>query len=134
LIVVDTSAVVAIFLQEAEMPLFLDCLASSQRNWISAASVLECSIVIRGRKTSTGDRSERWLDDFLVAMDIQVEPVLVEDLRLARDANLRFGKGTGHPAQLNFGDCFAYALAKRLDVPLLYKGDDFARTDIAPAL
>lgn len=134
MIVVETSAIVAIFLREMETTTFLDYLAMTEGSRISAAAVLECSIVIRGRKASTSATAERWLDDFLLAMDIAIEPVLADDLRFAREAHLRFGRGTGHPAQLNFGDCFSYALARRLDVPLLYKGDDFGKTDIVSAL
>ena len=73
------------------------------------------------------------LDD-LIATALTVSDVTAAHTRIARDAHLRFGKGMGHPAQLNFGDCFSYALAKFLDVPLLYNGGDFAKTDIRPAL
>jgi ribonuclease VapC len=63
-----------------------------------------------------------------------IKPVDLEDVRLARAAHVRFGKGTGHPAQLNFGDCFSYALARRLGASLLFRGSDFSYTDITPAL
>jgi len=72
--------------------------------------------------------------DQLVARTLTVHDVTADLVRIAREAHLRFGKGMGHPAQLNFGDCFSYALAKSLDVPLLYKGGDFAKTDIKSAL
>ncbi len=77
---------------------------------------------------------ETLIDSFFASSRVTIEPIGLEDLQLARDAHIRYGKGTGHPAQLNFGDCFSYALAKRLAAPLLYKGNDFAKTDIKSAL
>jgi ribonuclease VapC len=133
-IVVDTSAIVAIFAHEPETSGFLDVLASVDGCSISAANVLEVSIVIRLRKALPPEQSERWLDDFLTALNISTMAVDDEVLTLARRAHVQFGKGMGHPAQLNFGDCFSYALARSLDVPLLYKGGDFALTDIRSAL
>jgi ribonuclease VapC len=73
------------------------------------------------------------LDD-LIATALSVSDVTSAHLRIAREAHLKYGKGMGHPAQLNFGDCFSYALAKSLDAPLLYKGGDFAKTDIKSAI
>lgn len=132
MIVVDTSVIVAMFAGEAETSRYLTFLAETLESCISAASVLEASIVIRLRLDRPAE-AEAWLDDFLDAMHIAVEPVTLDDLRLARAAHMRFGKGTGHPAQLNFGDCFSYALARRLTAPLLCKGDDFPLTDITVA-
>jgi len=133
MIVVDSSAIVAVFGREPETAKFLDRIEES-RALTSAATVLEVSIVIRARKLMQPELAERWLNDFLRDLAIATEAVLIEDVGLAREAHMRFGKGTGHPAQLNFGDCFSYALAKRLKAPLLFKGSDFAQTDIASAL
>jgi ribonuclease VapC len=130
-IVVDTSALVAIFAREPEGERFKDVMLDDDAPLISAATLLETSIVLRtfGRRpTSDGE-----LDDF-VRENLRVMGVDANQVQAARDAHLKYGKGMGHPAQLNFGDCFAYALAKSLNVPLLYKGGDFAKTDIVSAV
>ena len=75
----------------------------------------------------------RRLDAFLQEAEVEIEPVTIEQARLAREAYRDYGKGSGHPARLNFGDCFAYALARDTGEPLLFKGDDFRRTDVTPA-
>lgn len=134
MIVVDTSVIVAIFKIEPDAQKLANAIASDPTPIISAANVVECSIVIRGAKALADTEAEAWLDEFLVKGRIEVRAVAADHLPAARTAHMRYGKGTGHPAQLNFGDCFAYALAKSLDVPLLYKGDDFSKTDIASAL
>ena len=134
MIAVDTSAIVAIFRREQEALSFLDLLAAADSLHISSVAVMECSIVIRSLKILSPTQSESWLDDFLTTTQVAIEPIGMNDLTLARAAHIRYGKGTGHPAQLNFGDCFAYALAKRLGAPLLFKGADFANTDIASAI
>ena len=131
--VVDTSAVVAIFSMEAEGSAMLD-FVSANRILMSAGTYLEASIVLARLKLSDPHETDAWLDDFIGKSGVDIVAVTAEHARLARAAYQQYGKGTGHPAQLNFGDCFAYALAKAMDVPLLYKGDDFARTDIASAL
>jgi ribonuclease VapC len=131
MIVVDTSAIVAILLEEPEAAALLDALVTDDRPVMSAATLLETSIVLR-----THDRrklSEDDLDDF-VTDTIEVMDVTAAQVDLARRAHSKFGKGTGHPARLNFGDCFSYALAKSLAAPLLYKGGDFAKTDITSAV
>ena len=97
---------------------------------LSAANWLELAIVIDGRK---GPQWLPELDAFLEGLDVITVPASLGQVRIAREAYRRFGKGN-HPAGLNFGDCFAYALAKERDLPLLFKGDDFARTDLRPAL
>jgi ribonuclease VapC len=129
-IVLDTSAVLAIFRQEADAAHFARRIASDDEPVMSAANVLETSIVLRGLKRVLPARAERWLDDFIATAGIRIESVTPEHARAARLAHVRFGKGTGHAAALNYGDCFAYALAKTLDAPLLCKGNDFAETDI----
>jgi ribonuclease VapC len=133
-IVVDTSAIVAIFRSEDGAPEIAACLVDADAVVISAATLLEASIVMSSDRFGSPTINNKWLDAFLAASQIEVAPVTVEQTQIARDAFRRFGKGTGHGASLNFGDCFAYALAKSLDAPLLFKGNDFSRTDIVPAL
>lgn len=131
MIVVDSSAIVAILLLEEDAEALLRVLLADDQPTISAATLLETSIVLRTHpKRAVSDRE---LDDF-VSTALRVSDVTLDHVRIARDAHLRYGKGMGHPAQLNFGDCFSYALAKSLDVPLLYKGGDFGKTDIKSAL
>lgn len=134
MIVVDTSALIAIFRQEADAERFARCIGEDDQPCISAASVLETSMVLKGLKRISAIQAEQWLDELLDEAGMFVAPVTEAQSRIARDAHLQFGKGGGHPAQLNFGDCFAYALAKSLDAPLLFKGEDFARTDVKAAL
>lgn len=134
MIVVDSSAIVAIFAREPDAELLGRCIAADGQPVMSASAVLECSIVIRSFRQLSTAVSETWLDEFLASAKTRIEPIDHADLRLARDAHTRFGKGTGHPAQLNFGHCLSYALAKRLEAPLLFKGGDFTHTDIVPAL
>jgi ribonuclease VapC len=128
--VVDTSAVLAVLLEEPDGALFLARLSGTPRPLLSAANWLELGIVIDGRK---GPQWLADLDAFLEGLDVAVVPVSLSQARIARDAYRRFGKGN-HPAGLNFGDCFAYALAKERNLPLLFKGDDFTQTDLRPAL
>lgn len=82
----------------------------------------------------TSREGERWLDLFIATAQMEIHPVSIEQLRIARQAHFEFGKGTGHGAGLNFGDCFSYALAMSLGAPLLFKGGDFAKTDVVSAL
>lgn len=97
---------------------------------MSAASYLEAGIVVDAQ----GDPvMSRRLDDYMQEARIAIEPVTEEQARIARQAYRDFGKGSGHPAQLNYGDCFAYALAKVTGEPLLFKGDDFVHTDLTAA-
>jgi ribonuclease VapC len=133
MIVVDSSVVVAVFRQEADAERCALGIARDDQPIMSAANVVETSIVLRGLKTMPPADAERWLDDFIATAGIRIEPVTEEQTRLARIAHRRFGKGTGHGAALNYGDCFAYALAKAMDAPLLCKGEDFPLTDITLA-
>lgn len=129
MIVVDSSAVVALALREPEQHQLRSALHAADRALISPVNFVESGMVLRGRDFIT-DRED--LELFLSEHGIAVE----NELALqgpALDAFLRYGKGR-HPARLNLADCFAYALAKALDAPLLYKGDDFAQTDIRSAL
>src|ERR1700733_8624316 len=98
---------------------------------ISAANYLEAAAVIDASRDPVASRR---FDELVDTADLQVEPVTHDQARIARDAYRDFGKGSGHKAGLNFGDCFAYALAKATGQPLLYKGNDFTHTDITPAL
>lgn len=130
MIVVDSSAIIAIFRQEDDAAHYAQRIAADDDPIMSAANIVETSIVLRGLKKITPERAERWLDDFIEAAGIRIEPVTPDQARAARSAHLRFGKGTGHGAALNYGDCFAYGLAKAMEAPLLCKGNDFPLTDI----
>lgn len=124
--VIDTSAVLAIFLGESERRAFLDLILSAERRLISAATVLEAGIVLEARR---GEAAGREFDLFLVRAKVEIIAVDGEQAEIARSAWRKYGKGR-HAAGLNFGDCFSYALAKSLSEPLLAKGADFALTDI----
>jgi len=132
-IVVDSSAIIAIFRQEDDAEDYARSIASDDDPVMSAANLVETSIVLRGLKRVAPKRAERWLDDFIKAAGIRIEPVTLDQAQAARAAHLQFGKGTGRGAALNYGDCFAYALAKVMDTSLLCKGNDFALTDIGIA-
>lgn len=120
--IVDTSAIVAMLQLEPEATAMLRLLSTSSDKAMSAANYLECGIVIDGAKDRKASAN---LDALIRDLRIAVEPVTVEHARIARQAYRDFGKGSGHPARLNYGDCFAYALATERGEPLLYKGDDF---------
>ena len=124
--VVDTSAVSAILFGEAEGPVFMQALAGPGRKLMSAFTRLEVSIVVEARK---GDAGARALDELLTASGIDTVPFDRGQAELALDAWRRYGKGR-HPAGLNLGDCAAYALARFIGEPLLYKGEDFEKTDV----
>jgi ribonuclease VapC len=128
--IVDTSALLAILLNEPDAAKIAEAMESADTLRISVASYLEAAIFV----DRNGDEVRRaLLDTFLEEFSIQLEPVTVEQARVARQAFLWFGKGR-HPAGLNFGDCFTYALAKVTREPLLFKGQDFARTDLTSAI
>lgn len=127
-LVVDASVYVAILQQEAEALRLSTAVLTRPKRFMAAPTYLECAIVSCRWQAGSAD-----LDAWLVTRDIEVAPVDHALARLAADAFVRFGKGR-HPAGLNFGDCFSYALAKSLGAPLLYKGNDFAKTDIGSVL
>jgi len=127
--ILDTSALVAILYGEPEGPRFTQLIHDAEVCRLSVASFVELSMVI---ESQLGPDAARQADAFLRRADIVIEPVTVEQGHLARQAFLDFGKGR-HKAGLNFGDCFSYALAKATGEPLLFKGDDFALTDVAAA-
>jgi len=128
--VVDTSAVLAIFQREAECAAFARAISKASGVRISAVNYVECATVIESRY---GARGEAWFDSFLAESNAEIVPVDITTARRARRAYAVFGKGR-HPAGLNLADVFAYVLAKSLNAPLLYKGGDFARTDVVSAL
>lgn len=127
--IVDTSALIAILRDEPEAAFCAMAIETHRVRRISAANFLEAAVVI---DASRDPMASRRFDELIKASGLVIEPVSEEQARIARDAYRDFGKGSGHPAQLNFGDCFAYALAKAKDEPLLFKGNDFTRTDVTP--
>jgi len=123
--VLDSSAVVAILMQEPEAVVFANAIERDQIRLISAVSALETSMVVESR---SGPLAGRELDMFLHRADIDIVPVTAEQFELARSVWRKFGKGR-HPAGLNLGDCCSYALARVSGEPILAKGSDFPRTD-----
>jgi ribonuclease VapC len=124
--VIDTSALAAIAFNEPERQEFLQAIVADTRRLVSAATMLESGIVIEGRQ---GEAAGREFDLFAVRAGLQVIPFDAEQAEFARSAWRKYGKGR-HPAGLNFGDCFSYALAKSMGESLLAKGTDFAKTDV----
>lgn len=131
MIAVDTSAIVAIALDEPERAMFRQALVQAGKALISTASVLETRMVVYGRR---GPRAVVLVDHMLRLPMFEIVPPGPADLQAAFEAFVVFGKGSGHPASLNFGDLLSYALAKVRDLPLLFKGGDFAETDLQPAV
>lgn len=128
--IVDASAILAILLAEEEGPRFMEALSQVAEPWISAINYVEAGIRLDGLSDGA---SEPALDAFVLSGGMVVVPVSASQAELARTAYATYGKGR-HPARLNLGDCFAYALARESGRPLLFKGGDFGRTDIEPAL
>lgn len=128
--IVDTSALIAILRDEPEAAVCAHLIESHADRRISAANFVEAALVIDASRDPVASRR---FDDLVKEAQLVIEPVTEAQARIAREAYRDFGKGSGHPAKLNFGDCFAYALAKVTGEPLLFKGDDFAHTDIKPA-
>ena len=128
--IIDTSALIAVIRDEPEGPGFLGSMLGGQVR-ISASTLLEAHIVTSGR---WGDTGARKLDALLREVIATVVPVDEVQARIAIDAHRRFGRGSGHRARLNYGDCFSYALAIAHDEPLLFKGDDFVHTDVRAAV
>jgi ribonuclease VapC len=131
MLVVHTSVVIAILRQEADYQIFQARINSAPSRYISVASLAEASLVEIGRKGREGTQE---LDVIVKGLGLMLRPVTEDMLPIMRDAFARYGKGQGHPAQLNFGDCFSYALAKAMQLPLLFKGNDFRHTDIMAAV
>jgi ribonuclease VapC len=128
--VIDTSAIIAVLLNETAAARVAAAIESGSPRLLSAANLLETSIVIESRKGEAGGRE---LDLLLYRAAVEIVAVDQDQTEIARVAWRRFGKGR-HPAALNYGDCFAYALAKTRRLPLLYQGNDFSRTDIEGVL
>lgn len=129
--IVDTSVIVCIHEGEPEARRYLDVLLDTDTPRISAGTLLETSIVLDSRQPL---RSSRRLDRLVRDLHLHVVSVDEAQVEIARAAYRDYGKGSGHAAGLNFGDCFAYALATTTGEPLLYKGEDFGHTDVTPVL
>ena len=129
--IADTSAIIAILTEEDDAAVYAHAIADADVRRLSVASYLECGIVLDSQRDPIISRG---LDDLLLEAEFVVEPVTERQARLARQAYVDFGKGSGHPAGLNFGDCLTYALALDLREPLLWKGDDFGHTGLQSAL
>lgn len=128
--IVDSSALIAILRDESECAAFSDLIESAEPVRISAATILETSVVVDARRNPILSRK---FDELIRSSGIVIEPFTVEQASITRSAYADFGKRSGHPAGLNFGDCFSYALATAMDESLLFKGNDFGHTDIEPA-
>jgi ribonuclease VapC len=135
MLVVDSSAIIAMLFEEPEGPACISALKASASRMISAANYVETGTVLAGR-AAPGQRRNAIadLDAFLSMLGIEIAPLDAALARTALEARIRFGKGFGNRKGLNFGDSFAYALASSLSAPLLFVGDDFYLTDITPAL
>lgn len=127
--IIDSSALVAILLTEPEAVHLTKAISATTIRKVPASCLLECSMILLGRRGSEGKRD---LDFFLYRARVEIAPFTESQALIAREAFERYGKGR-HPAGLNFGDCMAYALAKETGEELLFKGTDFAQTDIAVA-
>jgi ribonuclease VapC len=125
--IIDTSAIIAILRDEPEAMSCARAIADATIRRVSAVNFVESAVVIDASRDPIATRR---FDDFIREANISVESVTNVRAQIARDAHRDFGRGSGHPAKLNFGDCFAYALAKESGEPLLFKGSDFAHTDI----
>jgi ribonuclease VapC len=130
-VIVDSSALIAILRDEPDAAAHARAIEQAQTRRISAANLLEAAIVIDGSRDPVASRR---FDDLVREARLLVEPVTEEQASVARAAYRDYGKGSGHPAGLNFGDCFAYALARATGEPLLFKGRDFVHTDVEAAL
>jgi ribonuclease VapC len=128
--IVDTSAIIAILRDEPDAGRFIAALAAEPDPRVSAATYLEAAIVVDANRDPV--LSGRF-DDLVTDAELSIEPVTERQAQIARRAYRDFGEGSGHPAGLNFGDCFAYALARTTGEPLLFKGDDFGHTDVQRA-
>ncbi len=131
MIAVDTSAIVSIVCNEPERDAFEDAIEAASQALISAVSVVEAKMVVRGM---LGERGVLLADQSLALRVFKMTPPDERDVAVAYSAFVTFGEGSGHPAHLSFGDVFSYALASVRGLPLLFKGNDFAQTDIVPVV
>lgn len=129
--IVDTSAIIAIVRAETDAGDYARALTEAGPARLSAANHLEAAIVVDAARDPVASRR---LDELLEVAGVEIVDVTTDQVRTARAAYRDFGRGSGHPARLNFGDCFAYALARTRNEPLLFKGNNFSHTDVAPAL
>jgi ribonuclease VapC len=133
-IFVDASAMVAVLNEELDGAKFQKAISSADRRITTPMALFETWLAVQSRRPDAAERAEVIVTTWARRMQITTVPLDPETLFLAIDAHLRFGKGRGHPARLNLGDCFSYAAAQHLQLPLLYKGEDFSKTDIPSAL
>lgn len=129
--ILDTSALVAILRDEPDAAMYARAVAQSNVRRLSAANFVETAAVMDGSRDPIASRR---FDELLREAEVRIEPVTEIQARLAREAYRDFGRGSGHAAKLNLGDCFAYALAIDRGEPLLFKGEDFTHTDVSSAL
>lgn len=130
---VDASALVAILAHEPNCEELTSTLETASRPLTSGIAILEAVMAVGRLRAGTVAQAEKLVRDLIVSADVTEIPITSAETRIALSAYARYGKGQGHPAQLNMGDCFAYACASVHDVPLLFVGDDFSQTDIRPA-
>jgi len=130
-VIIDSSALVAIMFAESDAATYARAIRGARERRISAVNYVEAAVVIDGRRDPVASRR---FDDWMREAGIIIEPLDESQAYVARQAYRDFGRGSGHPARLNFGDCFAYALARHRGEPLLFKGDDFGHTDVEPAI
>ena len=129
--IIEASAIIAILRDEPQARSCSEAIASASSRRVSAVNYVEAAVVIDGSRNPVASRP---LDDLFREAQLVVEPVTEAQARIAREAYRDFGKGSGHPAGLNLGDCFAYALAKVTGEPILFKRDDLIHTDLSPVL
>jgi len=130
-VVIDPSAIIAMISGEPEVNDFLELCLTAETIRLSAAGYVEAAIMLDNRNPIAASVE---LDRLLELLSVSVVPVTPAQARIARQAHREYGRGSGHPARLNFGDCFSYALARDTAEPLLFKGTDFAQTDVVSAI
>ena len=130
---VDASAIVAILTRESEADNLADALEKARTPITSPIAIFEATLGVCRKRHASVEEAEQDVGEFLKLAGVRIEPITDKEAHTALAAFSRYGKGRGHPAQLNLGDCFAYAMAKNARTGLLFKGDDFDKTDILPA-
>jgi ribonuclease VapC len=130
---VDASAIVSMVTGEDDADKLADSMNAAWVRITSPLAIFEAVLAVRRKRRSTVVDATGAVREFLTVGDVRTVPTTADEADLALGAFARYGKGQGHPAQLNMGDCFAYAAARHHDMPLLYKGDDFAKTDVRSA-
>ena len=130
---VDASAIVAILTRESEADNLADTLEKARTPITSPIAIFEATLGVCRKRHASVEEAEQDVGEFLELAGVRIEPITDKEARTALAAFSRYGKGRGHPAQLNLGDCFAYAVAKNARTGLLFKGEDFDKTDILPA-